>query len=117
MKDFSEAYIPIITGAIAALSTWFVTRSNNKTDIEKEMQKVNIQNATALYEQYMATNNKLQEKVDKLEEKIEKLNEKYEKEIQFYKLEIDKLETRIEELEDENERLAEEIEDYKKGNS
>ena len=100
-----EPYIPVLVGIVSIIGTILVTKSNNDTDLEKEMQKMNVQNATTLYEQYMKMNAQLQEKVDKLEERVEKLQEKYDKEINYYKAEIERLESHIDTLEDENQEL------------
>ena len=108
-----EPIVPVLVGIVTAIGTFWVAKSKNSTDLEKEMQKVNVQNAATLYEQYMKLNTQLQEKVDKLEDRVEKLQEKYEKEINFYKSEIERMEIQIDGLEDENQKLREESEKLK----
>lgn len=94
----------IVVALITATGTYLATKSTNKVSLENE----NVKNAKALYDQYVAINKELQEKVDKLEQKVEQLQEKYEKEIEYYKNEIGRLEDLIDGLEEENETLKNE---------
>jgi septal ring factor EnvC (AmiA/AmiB activator) len=94
----------ILVALVTSTGTYLATKSTNKVSLQNE----NVKNAKALYDQYVAINKELQDKVDKLEKKVEQLQEKYEKEIAFYKDEIDRLEDVIDVLEGENESLKNE---------
>ncbi len=71
----------IVVALITATGTYLATKSTNKVSLENE----NVKNAKALYDQYVAINKELQEKVDKLEQKVEQLQEKYEKKLNITK--------------------------------
>ena len=114
MGGDEKTILVALAGLVAPILTYLAMKHKDNTDFDKEMQKTNIQNAQALYEQYSKMNQALQEKVDKLQSEYEKLldkydkfQDKYEQETNFYKSEIERLENQIEVLETDNAVLTE----------
>lgn len=87
----SNEIVTILVGLISALSTYFISRSKDKTTLID----TNLNHTTKLFEQYQNTVNQLSEKVDDLEEKLDLAEEEYRVEVKAKIDEINRLEEKI----------------------
>lgn len=83
----SNEIVTILVGLISALSTYFISRSKDKTTLID----TNLNHTTKLFEQYQNTVNQLSEKVDDLEEKLDLAEEEYRVEVRTKIDEINRL--------------------------
>ena len=95
----SNEIVTILVGLISALSTYFISRSKDKTTLID----TNLNHTTKLFEQYQNTVNQLSEKVDDLEDKLDFAEEEYRVEV---KAKIDEINRLGEEIVSLNRRIV-----------